>query len=606
VKRIWADGKLVRGTAGDFKVGCTFRFYPGDEEQPIDPLIASVETIGSTPAYRGVALAVFEDLQLGDFGNRIPFFTFEVQADPAPPLLGAILSDASGGEIATSDQRTVVGYAVYGDAIQPAVQPLVDHFGIQLFDDGQSLRTPTSASFDCLDTELGCSADLQSKPKAEQSQVAARSLPTTLSLEYYDPARDFQTAQTRASIPAALINAAGEQLPAVLDAASARALTEAALARKWAERDTLRLRLPPRFLTLEPGMLLKRPDDSAYWTVSRTEIDGMAVIADLHSRYSSIGAVAADPGRVLSSPDVQAQPTRVAILELPDMDDAAGDSPLVAVAASNAADGWKPIPIEIQTGGIGQMSQTATLPSILGIAQTILGEGQSALIDERSRVDVQLIDSEQWLESCDDDALVNGSNLALVGSELLQFGNAEPLGRGIFRLGRLLRGRRGTEWAMASHSAGETFAMIDPLRLQRLPTGIAAVGGVLSVTPLGLADGAAVPIVHTVSGEALKPPSPVHLTAEFDGAGNLNCSWCRRSRLGWAWIDNVDAPLGCSSELYRVLLQGSLSSIELETSVLSAVFTAADLAPLGSDLTLNVMQIGDLAASRAAAIQIKS
>jgi hypothetical protein len=296
----------------------------------------------------------------------------------------------------------------------------------------------------------------------------------------------------------------------------------------------------------------------------------------------------------------------VAILELPDMDDAAGDSPLVAVAASNAADGWKPIPIEIQTGGIGQMSQTATLPSILGIAQTILGEGQSALIDERSRVDVQLIDSEQWLESCDDDALVNGSNLALVGSELLQFGNAEPLGRGIFRLGRLLRGRRGTEWAMASHSAGETFAMIDPLRLQRLPTGIAAVGGVLSVTPLGLADGAAVPIVHTVSGEALKPPSPVHLTAEFDGAGNLNCSWCRRSRLGWAWIDNVDAPLGCSSELYRVLLQGSLSSIELETSVLSAVFTAADLAPLGSDLTLNVMQIGDLAASRAAAIQIKS
>jgi hypothetical protein len=606
VKRIWADGKLVRGTAGDFKVGCTFRFYPGDEEQPIDPLIASVETIGSTPAYRGVALAVFEDLQLGDFGNRIPFFTFEVQADPAPPLLGAILSDASGGEIATSDQRTVVGYAVYGDAIQPAVQPLVDHFGIQLFDDGQSLRTPTSASFDCLDTELGCSADLQSKPKAEQSQVAARSLPTTLSLEYYDPARDFQTAQTRASIPAALINAAGEQLPAVLDAASARALTEAALARKWAERDTLRLRLPPRFLTLEPGMLLKRPDDSAYWTVSRTEIDGMAVIADLHSRYSSIGAVAADPGRVLSSPDVQAQPTRVAILELPDMDDAAGDSPLVAVAASNAADGWKPIPIEIQTGGIGQMSQTATLPSILGIAQTILGEGQSALIDERSRVDVQLIDSEQWLESCDDDALVNGSNLALVGSELLQFGNAEPLGRGIFRLGRLLRGRRGTEWAMASHSAGETFAMIDPLRLQRLPTGIAAVGGVLSVTPLGLADGAAVPIVHTVSGEALKPPSPVHLTAEFDGAGNLNCSWCRRSRLGWAWIDNVDAPLGCSSELYRVLLQGSLSSIELETSVSSAMFTAADLAPLGSDLTLNVMQIGDLAASRAAAIQIKS
>lgn len=159
---------------------------------------------------------------------------------------------------------------------------------------------------------------------------------------------------------------------------------------------------------------------------------------------------------------------------------------------------------------------------------------------------------------------------------------------------------------MGLHRTGEIFAVIDPLRLQRLSVGLSAVGSDLSVIPLGLADSGAVPVGHTVSGEALKPPSPVHLTAGFNGAGDLNCSWCRRSRLGWAWIDNVDAPLECSSEHYRVQLKGSFSSIELETNVANATFAAADLALLGSDLTLNVTQIGDFAVSSPTSIQILS
>ena len=37
----------------------------------------------TTPAYRGLALAVFEDLDLAEFGNRIPVLTFELVADEA-------------------------------------------------------------------------------------------------------------------------------------------------------------------------------------------------------------------------------------------------------------------------------------------------------------------------------------------------------------------------------------------------------------------------------------------------------------------------------------------------------------------------------------------
>ena len=41
-----------------------------------------------TPAHRGIAYAVFEQLQLADFGNRIPSLTFEVIADEAPVRVG--------------------------------------------------------------------------------------------------------------------------------------------------------------------------------------------------------------------------------------------------------------------------------------------------------------------------------------------------------------------------------------------------------------------------------------------------------------------------------------------------------------------------------------
>ena len=78
VGRIWADGNLLRGAGGDLKVETLFRFYPGHDDQPLDPLIGSAEPAGQCPAYRGLAYAVFEDLQLVDYGNRIPSLTFEI------------------------------------------------------------------------------------------------------------------------------------------------------------------------------------------------------------------------------------------------------------------------------------------------------------------------------------------------------------------------------------------------------------------------------------------------------------------------------------------------------------------------------------------------
>ena len=199
IGRIWADGKLLRGAAGDFKVRTGFRFHPGSEDQAIDPLIASVEGIDRTPAFRGLAICVFEDLQLAEYGNRLPFLTFEIFGDDAPPTIGSILADASGEAVISDASVTVTGYAAYGASRRAALQPLIDQFAIPLLDDGIAIRSP-AASLDGLDEmELGCDADGGDAARYERSQSPAGELPRTLSLAYYDPERDYQTGHMRST-----------------------------------------------------------------------------------------------------------------------------------------------------------------------------------------------------------------------------------------------------------------------------------------------------------------------------------------------------------------------------------------------------------------------
>lgn len=70
IGRVWADGRPM-----DLS-GVTMRVHRGGDDQMPDPLIEAVE--GSTPAYRGTAYVVFEDLPLEPYGNRPPQLGFEV------------------------------------------------------------------------------------------------------------------------------------------------------------------------------------------------------------------------------------------------------------------------------------------------------------------------------------------------------------------------------------------------------------------------------------------------------------------------------------------------------------------------------------------------
>ena len=79
---VWASGVLDSAT-----------IYTGTTTQNPDPFMQSMLGSGSVPAYRGLAYIVLENLQLANFGNRLPNLTFEITplaATTAPSLISSI------------------------------------------------------------------------------------------------------------------------------------------------------------------------------------------------------------------------------------------------------------------------------------------------------------------------------------------------------------------------------------------------------------------------------------------------------------------------------------------------------------------------------------
>jgi hypothetical protein len=86
VRKIWANSTLVYDLGSDSpaaiiaseKLGGSIRVHLGAEDQAVDPFIEGVEGTANTPAYRGTAYVMLENLELSNFGNTMPNLEFEV------------------------------------------------------------------------------------------------------------------------------------------------------------------------------------------------------------------------------------------------------------------------------------------------------------------------------------------------------------------------------------------------------------------------------------------------------------------------------------------------------------------------------------------------
>ncbi|HEX8481065.1 MAG TPA: phage tail protein [Allosphingosinicella sp.] len=609
VRRIWADGKLLRGAAGDFKTATGYRLHLGGEDQAADPLIASAEGVGHTPAYRGLAYAVFEGFQLADYGNRIPSLTFEVEADPGPVTVAAVAAELAGG-LAAGESAALTGYAAGGDSVRAAIATLAELEPLSLDAQGERLvlRAGAGAAIPLGDGELG-SAAAGAGGRGEWLRRSGDSVPAESTLTYYDPARDYQTGLQRASRPGAALTSDPRAVAAALDAGTARALTERRLERLWAERRSARLHLGWGRLGLAAGSRVRVAGRTGLWKVARWTLDRMILTLELTGVPASASPPPgeASPGRPVGQGDFLHGPTSLLLLDLPLASEALPGRPRLLVAAAGAEAGWRRAELIASFDGGGSWASAGpTAPAaVIGTSLGFPAAAGSALMDERSAFEVELLNEAMWLESRGDAALADGANLAVVGDELIQFGVAEPLGNRRFRLSRLLRGRRGTEWASGLHQAGEPFALIEAESLAEVEAPLGSLGGEARLLAAGLGDPEGVAAIRPVTGEAMRPPAPAHLRSEVLANGDVALSWVRRSRSGWVWLSGSDTPLGEESESYRLTLSGEGFERSVTLAAPAYLYTAAEQAADGpGPVTAEVAQVGTSAASRPASIPI--
>lgn len=548
VGRIWADGKLLRGAAGDWKVATGFRLHPGGEDQAVDPLIASAEGIGLAPAHRGIAYAVFEDMALEEFGNRIPSLNFEVIADPEPVAAGWIVESLSRGAIGAGEAVLPIhGYSAYGDTVRAAVAPLIEASGSWPVATAAGLSLATGQGVARVLTDPGGAG-------ATRAIEAPDRVPRRVSLSHYDPARDYQAGVQMASAPDGIERERRIELAAALPADVAKQIAVAELARADAGRIRREVAMDWNGMAVAPGSRVAIAGEDGQWRVAEARVEADGVAVTLVPIAPGGVPVAASGGRVISAPDAVQGNTLVQAFEIPPPEEGLLATPRLLVVASGDQPGWRRAALALSSdGGVRWDAVGASAaPAVIGQVVVPPVPASALIADRRSRLVVALAHSGMGLADAAAEALDVGANLALLGDELIQFERAEPVGGGQWALTGLWRGRRGTEDAIGTVAAGDRFVLIERDVLVALD-GRGAAGATLRIMATGVADAEPVERAVTLTGRSVTPPAPVALRVEREAGGRL-IRWTRRSRAGWRWLDGTDAPLGESVERYQLTL----------------------------------------------------
>ena len=175
-------------------------------------------------------------------------------------------------------------------------------------------------------------------------------------------------------------------------------------------------------------------------------------------------------------------------------------------------------------------------------------------------------DGEVWVDvvgpgpsARSDGEVLNGANAALVewadGWELLQFATAELVSAERYRLSRLLRGQRGSEWVMSGVAGAGARVLFLTGAEARVHVGDNEVGAALDWrawrgTPQEATAWSGV-YAHEEAGLAMW--SPAHLKARWAG-GDIELDWIRRARKrGDAWV--AGEPVHEISESYEVSIR---------------------------------------------------
>lgn len=413
-------------------------------------------------------------------------------------------------------------------------------------------------------------------------------LPAKVEIAYIDPSTGEPSVQRAPRAPrnTRSVSVMGLELSLALPADTVQAMAERVYAMAHIARNQHRLVVPRDYVRLDAADVVNVIDeDGAEHRVLITRSDfghpgliQLEVQDDEASIYTQIGAGALPPPR--EDEIAWLASAQLVLIDTALLSDAHDDAGFYAAVngVSPAYPGATVFKAH-DNANFGAVLDLLATPT--GIATGALATGITTTWDEASTLTVQLDNPEQTLESSTDAAVLNGANGGLLrgpnGWEILQWVDAVHNGGGSYTLSRLLRGRRGTEYAVAGHVVGERFVALRNA-VQRMPMELSErniVRYYMAVTfglPMGDSGQA---FANSCIG--LKPLSPVHIQGTRDESGNLTLTAVRRSRLGGGWQDFDQLPLGEEVEAYEIDIMDGASVVRVIHATTTTVeYSAAD------------------------------
>lgn len=431
-------------------------------------------------------------------------------------------------------------------------------------------------------------------------------LPHEIILSYFDIDASYQinTQYARRTTTNA-VNSISLDLPICTTADKAKVIVNKMLDEYWTNRTQVKITVGKKYSYLEPTDVYQTYKNGDLLTVRITDIEeqnGVLTITGLTDdetiyEQEAVGAKITPRNENFKS----TSPTNLQILDIPllrDIDDKNG----VYLATSGYSTNWDGSVIyKSFDGGASYINaQSTTKNAVIGTTSTVLGNFLTGDIPDE--INSVLIYSQQDLVGQSIINVINGSNLAIIGNEIIQFKNAVLTSEAnVWKLSGFIRGKLGTEQYMSTHTIGERFVLlnINTISLLNLNSSEYDLTRIYKAVSYNDTITNSVAIPFTYNGVAQECYSPVHLGGGRDGSGNIILKWVRRSRINNTWNNKVDIPLGEDAELYEIdILNGSSVVRTLYSTTPTVNYSSADqITDFGSNqssLNFNVYQVSTL------------
>lgn len=429
-------------------------------------------------------------------------------------------------------------------------------------------------------------------------------LPRQVDVIYLNRTADYQAGtqssqrQTVKAVDYVTVN-----LPIVLSDQEAKVVADVTLYNAWVGRVQYLLTVPPKYALLEPTDVITITKDGAAYLMRvtasklvRNGVQELAAVAEDASSYDFYNP--AGSGAPAIQPPTTVSATRLELLDLPAFPTDAITDAYLRYGVVGLGGEWTGSAVyRSDDGGANYaLMQSLTAQATIGAALTVLPAGTVYTWDIASTVDVLLTFGE--LQSVTDIAVLNGSNVCVIGDEVIQFQTATLIGENQYRLSRLLRGRLGTEWAVGSHVAGARFILLtNALARELMASSGWSISKKYKPVTVGSTLGATTAQDFTYAARALKPYAPAHIVGSRNVGGDLTINWKRRTRIGGDWRDAVDIPLSEESERYEVeIMQGvtlkrTIVSLTSPTTIYTAAQQVTDFGSAQSSVSVKIYQL---------------